>query len=787
MRHIGNPVRSASFEGAIRMAHVDAPGASACAERSGQLCPDDVAAPQARNVQGSRLEPWLRGLIPVMLAVFLATVCVIALFNARDSRQQTLAETLSAVELIGALAASQFNANAGAADQDPAGLLAAALPASTLRAGRAVYLTNESGAIVAQIPGGAASERSRTLVDLLGPAQPLTTFADSAGAMRITMADETEAIATVRTLKAPFGQIAVVHRVEAALRPWASSTTRAAILLAATALATLVIAGAYLYQAGRARAADASCAQISERIDTALNLGRCGLWDWDIGRGRIYWSDSMFELLGMPKTGDFLSFRDIDALTHPQDPPLSRVAELLDRTPDLSIDHIFRMRNGRGEWTWLKARASLARNLATGGDHLIGVAVDITEETLRAEQNATADMRLRDAIEAISEAFVLWDADNRLVICNSKFQNLHGLGAKAVASGTPYGELVANSVPLGVNARLNLQECPSGGSRSYEAHLSDGRWLQINERRTKDGGYVSVGTDITTLKRHEEQLLDSERKLMATVADLRRSRQTLETQAQQLADLAEKYLEQKAEAEAANFAKAEFLANMSHELRTPLNHIIGFAQMMQMEIFGEIGAKYKDYADNIHTSGAHLVNVLSDILDMSRLESGRVAIAPAEIDVDTTIAQARERVATVASEKGIAIETEVSALGPAFADPTAIEKVLTALLSNALKFSKQGSVVRLRAVVLPTSLDIQVEDSGVGIPKEALHRIGRPFEQTGAVMCNGMKGSGLGLAIATSLIELHGGRLDIHSQEGVGTVAHIRIPQSRETAPRAVA
>ncbi|MBK9082564.1 MAG: PAS-domain containing protein [Rhizobiales bacterium] len=730
----------------------------------------------------------LRGLIPLMLAIFLATVSVIALFNARDSRQQTLAETLSAVELIGALAASQFNAAAAeASSQDPAALLTAALPASTLRAGRAVYLTNEAGAIVAQLPAGSASAPNRTLIDLLGPAQPLTTFADSAGAMRITMADEAEAIAAVRTLKPPFGQIAIVHKVEAALRPWNSTTTRTAILLAATALATLVIAGAYLYQAGRARAADASCAQISERIDTALNLGRCGLWDWDIGRGRIYWSDSMFELLDMPKTGEFLSFRDIDALTHPQDPPLSRVAEMLDKTPDLSIDHIFRMRNGRGEWIWLKARASLARNLATGGDHLIGVAVDITEETVRAEQNATADMRLRDAIEAISEAFVLWDADNRLVICNSKFQNLHGLGAKAVASGTPYGELVANSVPLGVNARLNLQECPSGGSRSYEAHLSDGRWLQINERRTKDGGYVSVGTDITTLKRHEEQLLDSERKLMATVADLRRSRQTLETQAQQLADLAEKYLEQKAEAEAANFAKAEFLANMSHELRTPLNHIIGFAQMMQMEIFGELGAKYKDYADNIHDSGAHLVNVLSDILDMSRLESGRVAIAPAEIDVEATVALARERVAAVACEKGIEIETNVSARGTAFADPTAIEKVLTALLSNALKFSKQGSVVRLRAMVLPTSFDIQVEDSGVGIPKEALHRIGRPFEQTNAVMCNGMKGSGLGLAIATSLIELHGGRLDIHSQEGVGTVAHIRIPQAREAAPRAVA
>ncbi len=136
---------------------------------------------------------------------------------------------------------------------------------------------------------------------------------------------------------------------------------------------------------------------------------------------------------------------------------------------------------------------------------------------------------------------------------------------------------------------MALDQRPASGARTYEAQLADGRWLQVNERRTKDGGYVSVGTDITKLKEHEEQLMDSKQRLMASVADLRKSRQALEVQAQQLADLAERYLEQKADAELASHAKSEFLANMSHELRTPLNAIIGFSDTMQRQLFGALG------------------------------------------------------------------------------------------------------------------------------------------------------------------------------------------------------
>ena len=221
-----------------------------------------------------------------------------------------------------------------------------------------------------------------------------------------------------------------------------------------------------------------------------------------------------------------------------------------------------------------------------GGRRLVGIALDVTERKREAEVSATADQRLREAIEAISEAFVLWDSANRLVLCNSKYQRLHNLPADAAAPGAAYAELARSARrrssrarrPSSARARLG-----DASARTYEARLADGRWLQVNERRTRDGGFVSVGTDITALKEHEEQLIKSERLLLATVAQLRQSRRSLEAQAQQLADLAERYQEQKAQAEAANLAKAEFLANMSHELRTPLNAIIGFSQLMNDE------------------------------------------------------------------------------------------------------------------------------------------------------------------------------------------------------------
>jgi two-component system, cell cycle sensor histidine kinase PleC len=623
------------------------------------------------------------------------------------------------------------------------------------------------------------------LAEYLGPNQPLTIFAEKSEALRITLGDDSEAVVAVHALPAPWSQVAVVQSMDAVLADWRSETFRAGFLLVSAAFVMLVIAAAYFWQAARARESDVACDRIRRRIDTALNRGRCGLWDWDIARGRIYWSDSMYEILSMEAGPEFLSFGDINALVHPDDGDLATLAEYLAASNGSTIDHAFRLRNAKGEWIWLRARAEIVRESPSANPHLVGIAVDITEQKALAERSATADMRLRDAIETISEAFVLWDKENRLVMCNSKFQRLHDLPADAVQQGLPYAQVIAQGRPPQIQSEIVIGERPLTEARTYEARLIDGRWLQINERRTKDGGYVSVGTDITALKRHEQQLMDSEKRLIATVADLRRSRQTLETQAQQLAELAEKYLEQKAAAESANRAKAEFLANMSHELRTPLNAIIGFSEMMQQQVFGALGCdKYVDYSSHIHESGEYLLAVITDVLDMSRLEAGRVRLTKTAFDLDSVVNRAVSDVRDIAAGKALTVHTDVAPAVRLFADPQAIERILVTLLRNAVKFTPDGGTVRLRTESARGGLLIHIEDTGPGIETAEIPRLGCPFEQIGDRLENGMRGSGLGLGIAKSLTELHGGSMRIASVVGQGTTVSLHLPTPLPAPPR---
>src|SRR5262249_40099254 len=347
------------------------------------------------------------------------------------------------------------------------------------------------------------------------------------------------------------------------------------------------------------------------------------------------------------------------ALVHPDDVKLYELAAQLADATTRSIDRAFRMRHARGEWVWLRARCELVRQPGEAAAHVIGIAIDVTEQKHLAEKTEAADLRLRDAIESISEAFVVWDADNRLVLCNSKFQSLHGLTDEAVRQGTRYETVVA------AGAKPVIRTQPSGERRSYEhartfeAQLEDGRWLDISERRTKDGGVVSGGTGMPPLQRPEEKLLESERRLMATVADLRSSQHALERQTEQLAYLAEKYAEQKDRAEEANQAKSEFLANMSHELRTPLNAIIGFSEIMETGMFGPLGAgKYHEYCRDIRDSGNYLLEMINDILDMSKIEAGRTTLEFQDVDLGQVIADAVRVVSARAAEKRLEINLE---------------------------------------------------------------------------------------------------------------------------------
>ena len=291
---------------------------------------------------------------------------------------------------------------------------------------------------------------------------------------------------------------------------------------------------------------------------------------------------------------------------------------------------------------------------------------------------------------------------------------------------------------------------------------------------------------------HERRLINSQRLLSATAAELKQSRRSLEEQAQQLADLAERYHEEKSRAEAANRAKAEFLANMSHELRTPLNAIIGFSQLMGSQTFGPLGSqKYGDYCAHILASGEYLSRVVGDVLDMARLEAGRERLNYERFRADQAVSRAVLDIAPTAREKRIAVRAEVGAEVTVEADPLALERILTTLMRNAVKFAPEGGEVSITAAALAERVHFTIEDNGPGIASEDIARLGRPFEQGRAVMANGMKGSGLGLAIANSLVELHGGTLRLKSRPGEGASALVTLPraqcESRATALARVA
>ena len=472
-------------------------------------------------------------------------------------------------------------------------------------------------------------------------------------------------------------------------------------LSATTGFVVLILGFAFHWQSTRAREGDLINDAVRGRIDTALNRGRCGLWDWDLSRGRIFWSQSMFTMLGLDTRNDLLTFGEVNALVKSDDIDLFAIGDQLISGKIDHIDQSFRMQHADGHWIWLRVRCELSQGEADAGLHLIGIAVDITEQKSLAERTVEADLRLRDAIETIPEAFVLWDAEDRLVLCNSHFQRLHRLPDSAVTPGTSYETVIEVGSMPEVRTRLHEAATQAPGARTFEAQLDDGNWLHISERRTKDGGYVSVGTDITRIKEHEQKLVDNDLRLRATVIDLKRSQAELERQAIELADLAEKYSEEKNRAEEANQTKSKFLANMSHELRTPLNAIIGFSEIMESGMFGTLGSeKYQEYCHDILTSGHYLLEVINDILDMSKIEAGRMKLDMEPLDLSKTLAESLRVVSGRADDKNLTLDADIDGTISVVADRRAVKQIIVNLLSNAVKFTPDGGKVVVRSRLL---------------------------------------------------------------------------------------
>jgi two-component system cell cycle sensor histidine kinase PleC len=718
-------------------------------------------------------EPLLRRSIPALIIIFLIVIAALRFLSLMNEHDEIERDSKAVL----ALAAGQM-AQAITADPSAAGMNAVDLLENTSRQGamgraHVLAITDASFKIIAVSPLSTGWQ-GRTLDSLVLGGQPLFMFGDRAGVMDVTIAGQ-DWFAAVSLSGNRKNAAAVLVPQAAVFDSWRKSMSLNVTLFVLTAGVLIVILYAYFGQAARAQAADRIYLEAHQRIDMALVRGRCGLWDWDMVRGKMYWSRSMYDMLGYEPCDSMLSFGEVDEIIHPEDDDLFELANrIIEREID-HIDQVFRMRHADGQWVWMRARAQVIDPEAPE-IQLIGIAVDVTEQRHLALRSEAADMRLRTAIENINESFVLWDAADRLIMCNSKFQKDNGLSDRDVVPGATRDFLEERMLAFASERRLANANGPQGGV-SFERQLSDGRWLQVNELTTRDGGIVSVGSDITQIKLHQEKLVDSERRLMATIHDLSLARRAEEERASELVELNRKYMKETERAEAANRAKSEFLANMSHELRTPLNAIIGFSELMEQGLFGPLGSsRYEEYATDINGSGKYLLGVINDILDMSKIEAGQFSLDREEIDLCPLIKETVRVISLQAAEKSITVDTRIADSMRLFADRRAIKQIAINLLSNAVKFTGQGGRITVRARNTSGALVLTIEDNGCGIPKQALSKLGRPFEQVQNQFSKNHAGSGLGLAISRSLAELQGGALKIRSTEGVGTIVSVRIP-----------
>jgi two-component system, cell cycle sensor histidine kinase PleC len=730
-------------------------------------------------------EPTLRRAVPILIIAFLITICLGAFVQVldqyRQKRSATKRELAALADMIGEridrLAAVRMQRLSNIEHLQE--LLPDLVPDWGAAAGRHIIVTGVDHRVLARLPIDASLGEADQLLDIISTAQLVAAPGRQGEVADMVLPNGRGALAVSRIVKSLPGQIVVIQEKYEPI--WGSDAALAVTLSATTGFVVLILGFAFHWQSTRAREGDLINDAVRGRIDTALNRGRCGLWDWDLSRGRIFWSQSMFTMLGLDSRSDLLTFGEVNALVKSDDIDLFAIADQLIAGEIDHIDQSFRMQHTGGHWIWLRVRCELSHGADTGL-HLIGIAVDITEQKSLAEKTVEADLRLRDAIETIPEAFVLWDASDRLVLCNSHFQRLHKLPDSACIPGTSYETVIeVGSMPEVRTRQQDVNQIP--GARTFEAQLEDGSWLHISERRTKDGGYVSVGTDITRIKAHEQKLVENDLRLRATVNDLKRSQTELERQAIELADLAEKYAREKTRAEEANQTKSKFLANMSHELRTPLNAIIGFSEIMGSGMFGELGSeKYREYCHDILTSGQYLLEVINDILDMSKIEAGRMKLDMETLDLSKTLAESLRVVAGRAQDKDLAVDADINSSIPVVADRRATKQIMVNLLSNAVKFTPDGGRVVVRSHVLPDQIVFLIADTGIGIAPHSLARLGRPFEQVESQLTKTYHGSGLGLAIARSLTQLHGGTMKLRSKLGAGTVVRISLPRDGRKA-----
>ena len=543
---------------------------------------------------------------------------------------------------------------------------------------------------------------------------------------------------------------------------WLSSLLFFATLFGATCILVFILTRNMFGQIKRAQQLNRITEVSDQRYKAAIDGSSGGIWEIDSGNNTAFISESLARLMGLPDQEHTLTVPQFLALIHESD---REKLNTLIRRAHVSGEFYHDVRVARLPVT-LSCRGRPSVRGTDSARVVIGMAIDITEQRGTQTRLIAAEARLSNALEAMTDSFVIWDGMGRLVSWNTRFENFFGFEPGQLQIGVPRATVEYYS-------KDKIQDTtPTSEPNRSEILLKDGRWIRYQETITTDGSHVGTGTDITEIRTRENQLEVNQTALQKTISVLRESQI-------RIVDLAENYEQEKIRAEEANQSKSEFLANMSHELRTPLNAINGFSDIMKKEMFGPLGdPRYKEYVGDILFSGQHLLSLINDILDMSKIEAGKMTLNTEVMQVNDMINQVIRIVRGRADENRLTLNYEAVDLPEIEADSRAVKQVLLNLLTNAIKFTPEGGEVTAETSYNNHGIIIKVTDSGIGIAQDDIERLAQPFEQIESEHSRQHEGTGLGLALSKSLVELHGGNLKIESVLGEGTTITFTLPNT---------
>ncbi len=532
-----------------------------------------------------------------------------------------------------------------------------------------------------------------------------------------------------------------------------------ALLLAAPVLAITGLMGRLSKQQADTMVEAARDEQADRIMATVMHSARAGYWEWTTDLTSIFLSEASSELLDLEGTRT-VSFDDLLKQVHPEH--RKRVREAVEKSREIGwLQVSFAAAHPPLRWIELRGSGTETDNGTLFG----GIMLDITDRKHAEDRVKAAERRLRNALEGFNGPFALWDHRKRLLYWNRAFATDFGL------TDTLRPGMTHDTVTIARAGAIRAERASEDDTQANLIGLQGGRWLKLVERPSPDGGLITVGIDVTENISKEEELRRQKQRMRQTMQDLERS--------QGLADeLTRKLTDEKSRAENASNSKSAFLANMSHELRTPLNAINGFSEILAHELYGPLGdQRYKGYAQDILASGQHLLDMINDILDMAKIEAGKMTINPQPIDPVDPVDAAVRMIRRKASDKDIDVMLDVQPGLPQIdADHRAIRQMVLNLVSNAIKFTNAGGKITVSVQQRGPDIQVSVTDTGVGIPASDLPRLSQPFEQAAGAHDRSYEGTGLGLALTKSFAEMHGGEMSLSSIEGEGTTVTFTLP-----------